>query len=86
MRPKSKKLISGYIIFTNSGLDNAIYFAPNIAVEGSFVTFEPQYEMAKRGRSKLEGSKLTLPERVSKEIIYQEIDERLFKPKKQKKP
>ena len=76
MTTKSKKHILGYAIFTTSELNEKIYLTTDFIIEGSFVRFEPQYEITKTSKTKLKGTKVTLPERVIKEIIFQEIDEK----------
>jgi len=75
MTTKSKKRILYYMIFTTSELNEKIYLTTDFIIEGSFVRFEPQYEITKKSRTKIEGAKFTLPERVIKQIIYQEIEE-----------
>jgi len=82
MTTKSKKHILGFTIFTTSELDEKIYITSEIEIMGSFVKFKPQIEIGKKSETKLQGSEFTLPERVIKEIIYQEIDESILKTKK----
>lgn len=82
MTTKSNKHILGYAIFTTSELNEKIYLTTDFIIEGSFVRFEPQYEITKKTKAKIEGAKVTLPERVIKEIIYQEIEEKTFQTKK----
>ena len=69
----------GYFIFTNEKLGEKIYIANSVEFEGSFVTFKPSYSIEKSKKSELEGTSVTLPEHVIKEIIFQEIDERTLK-------
>jgi hypothetical protein len=77
----SKKHILGYAIFTTSELEEKTYLTPDFRIHGSFISFIPQYEIIEGKPTKLKGSKITLPERVIKEIIYQEIDDRNFQSK-----
>jgi hypothetical protein len=72
-KSKSKKHILGYAILTTSELNGKVYVTTDFTIEGSFVRFNPQYQITKGSRTKLEGTQLILPERVIKEIIYQEI-------------
>jgi hypothetical protein len=69
----------GYFIFTNEKLGEKIYIANSVEFEGSFVTFKPSYSIEKSKKSELEGTLVTLPEHVIKEIIFQEIDEQTLK-------
>ena len=69
----------GYFIFTNEKLGEKIYIANSVEFEGSFVTFKPSYSIEKSKKSELEGTSVTLPEHVIKEIIFQEIDELTLK-------
>ncbi|HEX7482536.1 MAG TPA: hypothetical protein VF350_03620 [Candidatus Bathyarchaeia archaeon] len=69
----------GYFIFTNEKLGEKIYIANSVEFEGSFVTFKPSYSIEKSKKSELEGTSVTLPEHVIKEIIFQEIDEQTLK-------
>lgn len=69
----------GYFIFTNEKLGEKIYIANSVEFEGSFVTFKPRYSIEKGKKSELEGTSVTLPEHVIKEIIFQEIDEQTLK-------
>ena len=69
----------GYFIFTNEKLGEKIYIANSVEFEGSFVTFKPNYSIEKSKKSELEGTSVTLPEHVIKEIIFQEIDEQTLK-------
>ena len=76
--PESKHFL-GYFIFTNEKLGEKIYIANSVEFEGSFVTFKPSYSIEKSKKSELEGTSVTLPEHVIKEIIFQEIDEQTLK-------
>ena len=69
----------GYFIFTNEKLGEKIYIANSVEFEGSFVTFKPSYSIEKSKKSELEGTSVTLPEHVIKEIVFQEIDEQTLK-------
>jgi hypothetical protein len=69
----------GFFIFTNEKLGEKIYIANSVEFEGSFVTFKPSYSIEKSKKSELEGTSVTLPEHVIKEIIFQEIDEQTLK-------
>ncbi len=59
----------GYFIFTNEKLGEKIYIANSVEFEGSFVTFKPSYSIEKSKKSELEGTSVTLPEHVIKEIV-----------------
>ena len=84
MATKSKKRILGYTIFTTSELNQVIYLANDFTIQGSFIIFEPQCAIEKGKKTELKGAKFTLPERVIREIIYQEIDERDFQKQREK--
>ncbi|MGA2681090.1 MAG: hypothetical protein ABSF44_04730 [Candidatus Bathyarchaeia archaeon] len=76
MAIKPKKYSLGYTIFTDSKLDEKIYIARSYEIQGAFITFEPQLEITKtKTQTVFEGTKVTLPECVIKEIIFHEIDE-----------
>jgi len=69
---KSKKYVLGYTIFTTSELGENVYIAPDLTIVGSFVRFKPLVEITSKSRVKMEGTQMTLPERVIRKIIYQE--------------
>ena len=73
---KRQKYVWGFGIITTSELEEKIYFAPEITIEGSFVRFKPIYELREkydRDKKELKNCEYILPERVIKEIIYQRI-------------
>jgi hypothetical protein len=78
---KRQKYVWGFGIITTSELEEKIYFAPEITIEGSFVRFKPQIELGKCEK-KLKDCEYILPERVIKEIIYQRVIDDVLKVKK----
>jgi hypothetical protein len=72
-RSSSKLLIEAYVIYTTAELGEAVYYAKNLEIEGSFVKFTPVACQSRTTTSKISNEEWTLPERLIKKIIYEKI-------------
>lgn len=70
-RSSSNFLIGAYIIYTTAELGEAVYYAKNLKVEGSFVKFTPVACQSRTTTSKMSNEEWILPERLIKKIVYE---------------
>jgi hypothetical protein len=72
-RRSTKLLIDAYVIYTTAELGEAVYYAKNLEIEGSFVKFTPIASQSRTTTSKISNEEWILPERFIKKIIYEKI-------------
>lgn len=79
-------MIEAYVIYTTAELGEAVYYAKNLKIEGSFVKFTPVACQSRTTTSKISNEEWTLPERLIKKIVYEKIKTQKKSRKEKQKP
>ena len=85
-RSSSNLLIEAYVIYTTAELGEAVYYAKNLEIEGSFVKFTPVACQSRTTTSQISNEEWTLSERLIKKIVYKKIKAQQKSRKEKQKP